>query len=135
MNKVSSLNLNDFSLVRGRPFYRLLVRSHLVETESHHAFRRAILFALIAWLPLFVLSALQGVALGSTVRIPLLFDFAANVRFLIAGPLLIIAEIIIDPRIKSRVKHFINSGLIQEENPQDFESAVNVSVTIKGRIL
>jgi hypothetical protein len=76
------------------------MRSHLVETESHHAFRRAILFALITWLPLLILSALQGVALGSTVKIPFLFDFAASIRFLIAGPLLIIAEILIDPRLR-----------------------------------
>jgi hypothetical protein len=124
MDKVPSLNLNDFSLVRGGLFYRLLMRSHLVETESHHAYKRAILLALITWLPLLVLSALQGVAIGNTVKIPFLFDFAASVRFLIAGPLLIIAEIIIDPRIKIIVRHFISSGLVQKENLQDFESAV-----------
>jgi len=121
MDKVS---LDDFSLVIGGPFYRLLIRSHMIETESHHAYRRAIFFALITWLPLLVLSALQGVAVGRTVRVPFLFDIAANTRFLIAGPLLIIAEIIIDPRIKAVVKHFVNSGLVPEEDHKDFESIV-----------
>lgn len=124
MNKVSSVNLDDFSLVIGGPFYRLLIRSHMIETESHHAYRRAILLVLITWLPLLVLSAMQGVAAGSTVKVPFLFDIAANVRFLIAGPLLIIAEIIIDPRTKAIVKHFVNSGLIREEDREDFESLV-----------
>ena len=116
--------MDNFSLVSGGPFYRLLTRSRLVETDSHHVYRRAILFALIAWLPLLVLSALQGVTLGNIVKIPFLYDFTANMRFLIAGPLLIIAEIEIDPRIRRVVKHFINSGLIQDEDLKDFESAV-----------
>ncbi len=124
MDKVSSANLDDFSLVIGGPLYRLLIRSHIIETESYHVFRRAILFALITWLPLLVLSALQGVAVGSTVKVPFLYDIAANVRFLIAGPLLLIAEIIIDPRTKAIVKHFVNSGLIREEDLKDFESTV-----------
>src|SRR5574341_1450488 len=121
MDKVSSSNLDDFSLVIGGPFYRLLIRSHMIETESHHAYRRAILFVLITWLPLLVLSALQGVAVGNTVKVPFLFDIAANTRFLIGGPLLIIAEIVIDPRTKAIVKHFVNSGLIREEDLKDFE--------------
>jgi hypothetical protein len=124
MDKVSSLNLNDFSLVAGGPFYRLLRRSHLVETESQHAFRRAVLFMLVTWLPLLVLSALQGVAIGGTVKVPFIYDFAASARFLIAGPLLIIAEIVIDPRLRVIVKHFISSGLVKEEDLAAFESAV-----------
>lgn len=124
MDKVSSLNLNDFSIVSGGPFYNLIVRLRLVETGSHHAYRRAALFVLLTWLPLLVLSALQGVALGSTVKIPFLFDFAASTRYLIAGPLLIIAEILIDPRLRVIVKHFISSGLVKEEDLQEFESAV-----------
>jgi hypothetical protein len=124
MDKVSSLNLNDFSLVNGGPFYRLLMRSHLVETQSSHAFRRAILFVLIALLPLFGLSALQGVAFESNVKIPFAFDFAVMVRFLISGPLLIIAEAVIDPRVRVIVKHFISSGIVKDEDLQGFESAV-----------
>jgi hypothetical protein len=75
-------------------------------------------------LPLLVLSALQGVAFGSTVKIPFVYDFASFTRFLVSGPILIIAEIVIDPRIRLIVKHFINSGLIKEEDLQGFESAV-----------
>lgn len=83
------------------------------------------MFALITWLLLLVLSALQGVALGSAVKVPFLFDFASSIRYLIAGPLLIIAEIMIDPRIRDIVKHFIMSGLIREEDLKGFENAVH----------
>ena len=89
------------------------------------------MFALITWLPLLILSALQGVALGSTVKIPFLYDFAASNRFLISGPLLIIAEIMIDPRIRVIVKHFISSGLVREEDLQDFESAVKGALKLR----
>ena len=108
MDKVSSLNLNYFSIVSGGPFYNLIVRLRLVETGSHHAFKRAVLYVLLTWVPLLVLSLLQGVALGSTVKIPFLFDFAVSSRYLIAGSILIIAEILIDPRLRVIVKHFIS---------------------------
>jgi hypothetical protein len=124
MDKESSLNLNDFSIVSGGPFYKLIVRLRLVETGSHHAFRRALLFILITWLPLLVLSTLKGVALGSTVKIPFLIDFAVSARYLIAGPLLIIAEILIDPRLRIIVNHFVSSGLVKEEDLPQFESSV-----------
>ena len=124
MNKLSSLNLNDFSIVSGGPFYNLIARLRLVEKGSQHAVRRAVFFVLITWVPLLILSMLQGVAIGSTVKIPFLYDFAASVRFLIAGPLLILAEIVIDPRLRVIVNHFISSGLVKKEDLPGFESAV-----------
>ena len=70
-----------------------------------------------------------GSSSGSTVKSPFIFDIAANMRLLIAGPLLNIAEIIIDPRIKAILKHFVNSGIIREEDLKDFESIVKEAST------
>jgi hypothetical protein len=53
---------------------------------------------LLTWLPLLLLSAWKGSAMGDHVQIPFLHDFSAYARFWIALPLLIIADPIVDSR-------------------------------------
>ncbi len=120
----SPLDLDDFSLAKGGPFFRLLVRLGLMRPDFSVPWRRAIFLALFTWLPLLILSALQGVALGGSLKPPFLFDFVASVRFLIALPLLIVAEVVIDSRSKAAVKHLIGSGLVKEKDFPSFKSAV-----------
>jgi hypothetical protein len=60
--------------------------------------RRSVIFALIACVPLLILSAFQIVLL-TNVRIPFLYDPSAHIRFLLSVPLLIVAEVVIGPRI------------------------------------
>lgn len=79
-------------------------------------------FALVAWLPLLILSALQGVLLGK-VNIPFLYDPSAYSRFLLCVPLLIVAEIVIGPHLGDAANQFITSGLVREENYSAFDAA------------
>jgi hypothetical protein len=71
---------------------------------------------------LFVLSASQGLAIGDKVRIPFLQDFAAYTRFLLALPLLILAEALIERRVADAVHHFVHAGLVPERDCADYES-------------
>ena len=89
---------------------------------------RAILTSLLTWLPLLLLSAAQGLAYGKHLEIPFVKDFAVNVRFLIALPLLILAEVSIDRRLRITVKHFLKSGLVKESELPSFE-AILVRIT------
>jgi hypothetical protein len=117
------LNTNRLSVVEGGPLDRLQVRLGLMTLQRPRILRRAFVFALVAWLPLLVLSALQGVLLKN-VRIPFLFDPSAHIRFLLSVPLLIVAEVVIGPRIVAATGHFITSGLIPEDRYQEFDAAV-----------
>jgi hypothetical protein len=112
-----------FSLVIGGPFYRALVRLHLVEPEPNIALRVSVLL-LLTWLPLLGLSLMQGTAFGTKVHITLLHDFSIWGRFFGTLPLLIIAEIVIDPRIRRVVKTFESSGIIREEEVPAFHRAL-----------
>src|SRR5436309_5545950 len=85
----------DFSLVLGGPLFQLLRRAHLSDDALTMVRRRIIVIALFAWLPLLVLSALQGQFLGGSVAVPFGLDIEAHVRFLVAIPLLIIAELVV----------------------------------------
>jgi len=91
------LNTNRLSVVEGGPLDRLQVRLGLMTLQKPRILRRAFVFALIAWLPLLILSAPQGVVLKNG-RIPFLYDPSAYIRFLLSVPLLIVAEVVIGPR-------------------------------------
>jgi hypothetical protein len=110
-------------VVDGGPLDRLQFRLGLIKLQRPLIVKRAVIFALIAWAPLFILSALQGTLLGN-VRVPFLYDPSPHVRFLLSVPLLILAEVVIGPRIVAAASHFITSGLIPAEKYQDFDAAV-----------
>ena len=82
----------DFSLVLGGPLYQLFLRTRLARSPLDLRLNRRIAASiLLTWLPLLVITLLEGRALGG-VRIPFLKDLDAQVRLLVALPLLILAE-------------------------------------------
>jgi hypothetical protein len=84
----------DLSLVLGGPLYQLWRRTYLCGIVLELLGRRILVISLLAWLPLLVLSAWSGQALGGGATVPFLLDVEAHVRFLVALPLLILAELI-----------------------------------------
>ena len=61
-NYKSSEDAGDFSLVLGGPLFQLFRRAHLSGNALELLTRRIIVITLFAWLPLVVLSILDGVA-------------------------------------------------------------------------
>jgi hypothetical protein len=118
------LDLDKFSLTKGGPFFKLIVHSGLIKPDFARPARRATLLALFTWLPMFIFSVLQGLAFYGRVELPFVYDFAVAVRFLICVPVLIIAEVVLHGRTNAVVKHFVNSGLVEEKDYPQFESAV-----------
>jgi hypothetical protein len=135
MRNPSILNIDDFSLARGGPFFRLLVRTRLMGEDLAPVRRRVVFFSLLAWLPLLVLSAMEGVALGQAVTIPFLYDFPSSVRLLFAIPLLIVAEGVIDGRSMEAVRHFVRSGLVEEKNVPKFRSTLRQALKMRDSFL
>ena len=135
MSDPSFLNIEDFSLAKGGPFFRLLVRTRLMRDDLAPVTRRAVFFSLLAWLPLLVLSAIEGAAFGHTVKIPFLYDFPVSVRLLLAIPLLIVADGVIDVRIMEAVRHFVRSGLVEEKNFPEFRSTVRQTLRMRDSFL
>jgi hypothetical protein len=50
----------DFSLVLGGPLFQLYRRAHLSGTALELSHRRMLVFAVVAWLPLLLLSLMGG---------------------------------------------------------------------------
>src|SRR5262249_48656344 len=125
----------DFSLVLGGPLFQLLRRSHLSGDALELLRRRVITIALLAWLPLLVLSALEGRALGGNVAVPFLLDVEVHVRFLVALPLLIIAELVVHQRMRFVVGQFLERNLIPESALARFEAAVASALRLRSSVL
>jgi hypothetical protein len=89
----------------------------------------------VAWLPLLILSIIQGSAYGKQLQIPFLRDFAVNVRFLVALPILILAESSIDWHWRLLVLHFLKSGLVKEPELPAFEAVIRKVTRLRDSAL
>jgi hypothetical protein len=125
----------DFSLVLGGPLFQLLRRAHITDDALELVRRRTILIASFAWLPLLVLSALGGRALGGGVAVPFLRDFDVHVRLLVALPLLIVAELVVHQRMRLVVRQFLERRLIPASASRQFEAAIAAAFRLRNSVL
>jgi hypothetical protein len=114
----------DFSLVLGGPLFQLLRRAYLCGDALELLGRRLLVIVLLAWLPLLGLSVWAGEALGGGINVPFLLDVEAQVRFLLALPLLIVAELVVHTRMRALVQQFLERRLVLEHTRTRFEAAV-----------
>ena len=114
----------EFSIVVGGPVYDLLRRFHLVRQTLPNVWRRIIVLLAMMWLPLLLLCLRDGVAFGHQVRIPFLYDLAMYGRFLVGLPLLLYAELTIDPAIRQAVAEFVDARLVPDQGLPEYENVL-----------
>ena len=125
----------DFSLVLGGPLFQLLRRAHLADDALTMVRQRVVVIALLAWLPLLVLSAIEGRLLGGSVAVPFLLDVEVHVRFLVAMPLLIVAELVVHQRMRPLLQQFLERNLIPESGMARFEAAIASAFRLRNSVL
>ena len=125
----------DFSLVLGGPLYQLFRRAHLTGETLELLRRRIIVIALFAWLPLLVLSVVEGHAWGSGVAMPFLYDVDAHVRFLIALPLLVVSELVVHRRMRPVIRQFVERGLIADAALAKLDAAVASALRLRNSVV
>jgi hypothetical protein len=84
-----------------------------------------VLVVAVAWLPLLVFTALDGVALGNRVRIPFLFDLVQYARFMVALPCTIALGQYINPRLQKVLNSFVSGGIVTRKDFSRFETIVS----------
>jgi hypothetical protein len=125
----------DFSLVLGGPLFQLLRRAHLSDDALTLVRRRVIGSVIITWLPLLVLAALEGNAWGGKAAVPFLQDMEAHSRFLVALPLLVIAELVVHQRMRPLVSQFLERNLIPENAMVRFNAAIASAFRLRNSVL
>jgi len=128
-------NFRPFLLMEGGPLYRIEKRVGTIKKDSPLTIRRAIFAAAFTWLPLLILTILQGTAFGHKVIVPFLWDFSAHTRFLLAAPLLLLAEIVIGPRIAEAAGHFVTAGIVGKKDFPEFDAAVEDGLRLRDSVL
>jgi hypothetical protein len=114
------------------PYARLQAALRLTRPGAPRSARRAIAAAAVAWVPLLVLAAAQGLALRANPRESFLLDISAYARYLLALPLLVVAESICLPRLALIAQHFATAGLIPGAERARYDALISSSRRLLG---
>jgi hypothetical protein len=134
MDKIHSSNEPpDFSLVLGGPLFQLLVRSRLATPALGLLKLRIVFFSMFAWLPLLLLSLVDGKAWGG-VGLSFLYDIEMHARLLVALPLLIAAEMLAHQRLPLIVRQFIERDIITAAVLPKFKEVIVSAMKLRNSV-
>jgi hypothetical protein len=105
---------NELSLVRDDFLFRIQRRIGLIPADGAGLVRRAVFWSLLAWAPIALWAWFTGRAVSAEFNEPLITHFGVHVRFLVAVPLLILAEGLLHSLTTSLLPQFVRSGLVPE---------------------
>ena len=121
----------SFTLTEGGPGAALMKQIHLVQAESGKVSgRTALILTALTWVPLFVLCLFEGFLFGR-VKMPFLYDITAHTRFLLAVPVLVLADITVGVRLRRVVRHFVAAHLIPDDELGKFEQLIRDSMRFR----
>jgi hypothetical protein len=111
-----------FSPIENEAPIRWLRRLHLVPTDSLGARRRALFLALLTWLPIVAWAVLTGRATDSSGE-SLMHHYGVHVRCLVVIPLLILAEPMLQHKLKSIMAKLAQTALADPQMRERFDAA------------
>jgi hypothetical protein len=91
---------------------------------SHDLWRSILITVFITWVPLAILSVVEGRAVAATPRESFFYDLAAYGRYLIAAPLFVLAVRVYLPQLGLTVRNFVEAGLIADTHRAHFDALV-----------
>ena len=125
----------DLSLVLGGPLFQLYRRARLAGDAGELLHRRVLVITSVAWVPLLLLSAFSGHALGGSIKVPFLHDIEAHARFLVALPILIVAELFVHLRSRPVVEQFVERRIVIPEEIPKFQAAINSTLRMRNAVI
>lgn len=85
-------------------------------------FTRVLVLFAICWLPLAVMTLINGTFWTGEITTSFITNFDTQIRFLVSMPIFILAEKLISSRLRIILNQFINSGIVAKEEKLEFES-------------
>lgn len=134
MKPAENVDEKKFSIVLGGPFFQLLLKAHLTGNALELVKKRILIIMLIAWIPLLVLSVITGQAWGEGTNLPFIEDLEVHIRFLVAVPLMIIAELVVHQRIQMVVNEFEKRNLIPSAALAQFRNAMASAYRLRNSV-
>ena len=126
---------HDFSLVLGGPVFQLLRRLHVTGRDGLELmYRRLAVLTGLAWLPLLLLATLGGSGGDMGRKVSFLRDIEVHVRFLVALPILVAAELIVHSRIQPVIRSFVKRRIVLPADLPQFDEAIASAVKLRNSI-
>jgi hypothetical protein len=117
-----------FSLFDGDRLNRLFAVLHAPQDGRFRVIKRCVIVVLVTWVPVAVLALYSGLLGGGMTTTNFFADFAAHAQFLIAMPLFMLAEPIVEVSTRTADRQFIDCGIIRA---QDMQKLHRVHVMIR----
>jgi hypothetical protein len=121
---VSSARLTSDELFENGPPRGLLRRFGIVKGNKPIVGRRVFFVILIGWVPLVLLSVVQSTIWGTDDVTSLSWEIGVHARYLIAAPLLVLAEVECAQRLNAIVRHFVEGSLLKARERNRFDAAI-----------
>lgn len=103
-----------FSLVQSGPAYRIQQKLGLIPSRGLGVPRRMLFFILLTWAPIMAWAIVSRRLFEGITTEPLLQHFSVHVRCLVAIPLFIAAEAIVEAISQRIFPYFVTSGIVTE---------------------
>ena len=123
------------SLVRDDAAFRFQRFIGLIPKEGLGVARRAIILAMVTWLPIAAWAWFQHRFTSSTSSEPLLQHFGMHVRFLIALPLMIVGEAVVQMIMPRVIPYFITSGILPQSEEGKFRDVIRGVLKLRDKTL
>lgn len=112
------------SLFEQGPPTGLQRRIGLIDARPFNLERRAALVALIGWLPLLVLTLAQDILLHTDTAASLMRESGVHARYLVAAPLLVLADAYCGRRLSDTIRNFTDAGLVSDTQRSRYDAAI-----------
>jgi hypothetical protein len=122
---VEAIVPSDVSVFSGGLISRLMRRSGFDRRAQIRVRIFSIFLAPVAaWVPLLLLTAAAGALLPKSVGSPFLPDIGVHIRLLVVLPLLILAGLVAEQRIRPTVQQFVSRKMIPDDKMDEFRDIV-----------
>jgi hypothetical protein len=120
-------DLRSFSPVENDPPLRWQRALHLAPPAGLGVGRRALVFALVTWVPIAIWALVRGHFFDAGAGESLLQHYGVHVRCLVAIPLLVSGEATLHNAALRYLPQFLKSGLVDDATRPRFESALRTA--------
>ena len=120
----------NVSLIRGGPFYQAQLKTRLIFPKAWNLGRRILALVAVGWIPMVLLTAvLQPQSL-----IPLLTDYRIASRLLIAIPVLLVGQVLMESRFRTIVAQ-IRALLLDPEDMPQLDSVLSAIIRMRDSVI
>ena len=131
MTDASPSHDTAFSLVQGGPAYRIQHKLGLIPRRGLGVPRRVLILVLLTWAPMMVWAIVTRRLFPGVATEPLLQHFGVRVRCLVAIPLFIAAEAVVEAIGQRIFPYFVTSGIVTEAQEARFAAILRQAARLR----